>query len=244
MAQSCTLKNLPIAPRLGMRKLRIRVVAPLALCITAAHAPIARAESFDLDCRMLSDDGQPKLSLPAEHYQIDRKNGEWCREKCDKVEVIHHDANEILTLVDTTFYGDRKLIEYRFYDNQIVENFGEGKSHAYERKYICTKQLFGGLQPYLAAEVQPIGMLRLEPKDFFTDSKGKKQGGMVGFEIAVDPSGTLKNCAIAQSSGNRELDDYTCTMVMQRLRVKPARDRAGNPIDGIYRNRIHWAMWD
>ena len=55
-------------------------------------------------------------------------------------------------------------------------------------------------------------------------------GGRVEFRFIVGVTGRVTNCTITRSSGNAELDDTTCRVVMKRFRYRPSTNAAGYPI--------------
>ena len=65
--------------------------------------------------------------------------------------------------------------------------------------------------------------------------------GITSFRLTVDRAGTPSRCEIVVSSGFDMLDDAACERIMAKARFSPARDRAGQPVDGTYANRVRWA---
>ena len=66
--------------------------------------------------------------------------------------------------------------------------------------------------------------------------------GTTIFEVAVDPRGRPVGCTVDVSSGHAILDDRACAVALKRARFEPALDSKGNPIYGIYRTRVAWAI--
>ena len=66
------------------------------------------------------------------------------------------------------------------------------------------------------------------------------EGGLVVYEIAVDPTGKATQCRVVETSGHSALDETTCATVMERGEFKPARNEAGEAIKGVYRGRHFW----
>lgn len=62
----------------------------------------------------------------------------------------------------------------------------------------------------------------------------------VGFRIVVDPAGKPQDCHIDSSSGIKNLDSYTCKLVMRRARFQPATDELGRPMFGAYKSFLSW----
>jgi len=56
----------------------------------------------------------------------------------------------------------------------------------------------------------------------------------------VDPSGTLHGCEIETSKPDHALDAFTCSLVLKRARLKPARWIDGSPAVGVHRSTVIW----
>jgi hypothetical protein len=218
-----------------------RTSLALSWLLTISAVPTtAHAQSFDLECAPIEENGEPKFGAQTIHYQIDRSSGRWCDRKCEKIETVARDAGATVTLKDSLFYGDRMLIEYHDDTGLLVDSFALGTEFERILKHACTKDAFGNLTPYLAEPVRQKGSFPIKGADLFDAPKAKMPSGMVGFEVTADSEGVLRDCTITLSSGNASLDTRTCALVMERLRVLPARDRAGHPVEGKFRNRIRW----
>jgi TonB family protein len=70
----------------------------------------------------------------------------------------------------------------------------------------------------------------------------EEREGVAGFRLTIDANGLPTDCEITTSSGHADLDAATCTLVRERSRFTPARDRRGKPIVGTYSNRIIWQI--
>lgn len=95
-----------------------------------------------------------------------------------------------------------------------------------------------------------IGLLAgpAQAQDLFTSNDypalAQREGhqGTVTFRMLVDEQGKPAACDIVESSGWPELDARTCTIMMQRLRFKPATDKAGNPAKGSWTSKLRWVL--
>jgi periplasmic protein TonB len=58
--------------------------------------------------------------------------------------------------------------------------------------------------------------------------------GAVFTIVRVQPDGRPESCRIGRSSGDRAVDDWTCSLIMNRLRFNPARDGNGRPVADFY----------
>lgn len=54
--------------------------------------------------------------------------------------------------------------------------------------------------------------------------------GSVGVTIKVETSGSVSNCRIARSSGDRDADALMCSLTLRFVRFEPARDPNGRPV--------------
>ena len=66
--------------------------------------------------------------------------------------------------------------------------------------------------------------------------------GTVGFRIEVDSAGGAANCQIISTSGNSDLDQAACAIILQRARFRPALDHLGRPIPDSLTARIVWRL--
>lgn len=65
----------------------------------------------------------------------------------------------------------------------------------------------------------------------------------VGSALTVRPGGSVQSCAISPSSGNAQLDRFTCDLLMRNAQFKPARAADGTPIYGVFRIWTVWTNW-
>ena len=54
--------------------------------------------------------------------------------------------------------------------------------------------------------------------------------GSVGVTVMVMTDGSVSNCRVARSSGDRSVDGLMCALTLRYIRFEPARDRAGRPV--------------
>jgi protein TonB len=62
--------------------------------------------------------------------------------------------------------------------------------------------------------------------------------------MTVSRQGRVTRCRIARSSGHLLLDDRTCQIALTRLRLSPALDAAGTPIDAEVVMPVLWLLGD
>ena len=100
----------------------------------------------------------------------------------------------------------------------------------------------GAAEP--AQPPQPIG----SPANWFwtddypIEAQRREAEGMVQFRLEVSAAGMPTRCIVEQSSNDVDLDRATCTILMQRARFQPARDRRARAIASSYSSRIRWVL--
>lgn len=78
--------------------------------------------------------------------------------------------------------------------------------------------------------------------DYPLEALRMNEQGATGFAVQVNKLGLVSECRITSSSGSPRLDEATCRLVTQRGRFTPAKDRQGEPIAGVYANRVRWVL--
>jgi len=66
--------------------------------------------------------------------------------------------------------------------------------------------------------------------------------GTVYMRFVIAPDGRVRDCRVTRSSGRADFDEVTCRLIKQRLRYRPARDGAGNPIAYVMRGEQDWRI--
>ena len=69
-------------------------------------------------------------------------------------------------------------------------------------------------------------------------------GGRAVLDLMVLPDGRVGRCTIRQSSGLAAVDSALCAIVQPRMRLSPALDAAGTPIDANVVMPVVWALAD
>lgn len=82
--------------------------------------------------------------------------------------------------------------------------------------------------------------IRPRPDDYPLDAWRADEEGRVEYKLTVDPEGSPTSCNIVVSSGSAALDKASCAVVMERAKFDPARDEAGDPIEGVYEDAHYW----
>lgn len=86
------------------------------------------------------------------------------------------------------------------------------------------------------------GSLRglIKTSDYPPDLLRKGIGGIVGFRMRIDADGSVGECAVLESSGNKLLDQHTCSIIKQRARFTPAIRHDGTPMRSFTYGKISW----
>ena len=97
----------------------------------------------------------------------------------------------------------------------------------------------------LAAAADPPKKLMpiFSANDYPVEAQRKGQQGQVVADMLINPAGGVETCTVVLSSGYRELDDGTCSILYQRAQFIPAKDGAGNPMYSVVRTPpISWSL--
>jgi protein TonB len=81
---------------------------------------------------------------------------------------------------------------------------------------------------------------RIDRRDYPADAARANLGGQVTVHLEISPEGRVTRCTVARSSGIASLDSTTCSLIRQRFRYEPARDRAGNTVPDLVGWRQDW----
>ena len=67
-----------------------------------------------------------------------------------------------------------------------------------------------------------------------------QEEGVTRFQLIISSEGKIAQCQIVNSSGFKDLDGLTCTLMTERGQFRPALDQNGTPIWSIFRNQVVW----
>lgn len=116
---------------------------------------------------------------------------------------------------------------------------------AYEARYAnLPRDPFAAAKPVGPREPVPVNRLWISGSDYRSSMISAGVEGRVGFRLAVNTAGRADSCEIAESSGNAELDELTCTLVSRRARFRPAIDEGGNEVTGVFEGSVNWTIPD
>jgi len=79
----------------------------------------------------------------------------------------------------------------------------------------------------------------IRAKDYPRSSAGQRDGAYVIVHYTVTPEGRVRDCRVARSSGNGEVDRITCQLITERFRYRSAIDGNGNPVS----EKVGWKQW-
>jgi TonB family protein len=84
----------------------------------------------------------------------------------------------------------------------------------------------------------------INSKDYPAEAIRRNEQGAVAVLLKVDPTGSVSDCIVEESSKSAVLDDQTCRILRQRAKFTPARDAQGANVAGEWRGRIAWRLED
>jgi len=64
----------------------------------------------------------------------------------------------------------------------------------------------------------------------------------VGVRVTVDAEGKIQSCEIESTSGNPQLDSYTCAIIRKRAKPQPARWSDGTPTYAVIRTVVSYSV--
>lgn len=81
-----------------------------------------------------------------------------------------------------------------------------------------------------------------DARDYPTPPGGReaRRGTEVIVRVIVGTDGRARDCSVYRPSPDAEADAITCRLVEERLRFRPARDAAGNPVPAPFYWRQRW----
>jgi len=83
---------------------------------------------------------------------------------------------------------------------------------------------------------------KISKRDYPQDLFAAGIQGRVGVLYVVSPQGRVTDCEIEHSSGNLELDDVTCDLIIERFRFRPSLDAAGRPVESMVAENHTWVI--
>lgn len=78
-------------------------------------------------------------------------------------------------------------------------------------------------------------------RDYPRDALRAGASGTVRTRFTVGTDGRVSRCAVTGSSGNADLDEITCRLIVKRFRFRPARDSSGRAIADEAEGEQRWS---
>jgi len=70
----------------------------------------------------------------------------------------------------------------------------------------------------------------------------REEEGITRFRVTVGADGRVTSCDVTGSSGSKELDSTTCSLITRRGRFNPATDGEGHPTTGSWSSSVRWQI--
>ncbi|MEI9926514.1 MAG: energy transducer TonB [Sphingomonas sp.] len=67
--------------------------------------------------------------------------------------------------------------------------------------------------------------------------------GTVGLRFTVGVKGRVTDCTVTRSSGNADLDQTTCRLIVRRFRYEPSRDARGHAYADVVTGEHEWDLY-
>lgn len=127
--------------------------------------------------------------------------------------------------------------EQRWNDSVTVES--ANVSHV-----LANTVLIQAHPPLAAASPVPLHSLRalFSDDDYPAEAIRMRQEGQTRVRLTVSPQGRVTMCAVVGDSGSAYLDSSTCRILRARARFRPARDAAGNALEGSIAYTHVWTL--
>jgi protein TonB len=74
----------------------------------------------------------------------------------------------------------------------------------------------------------------LAERDYAKAGRAKRLGTAVIVALTVGTDGRVTACRVHQPSGDPDADAVTCRLAIERFRFRPALDRNGHPVEGLF----------
>ena len=93
---------------------------------------------------------------------------------------------------------------------------------------------------------RPDGRLSgvFKPEDYPEGELTRGIGGTVGVRLKVEPTGSVSECTVIESSGASALDKQTCNVAARRAHYVPAMGIDGKPVWAFTFERVTWMVMD
>jgi len=91
----------------------------------------------------------------------------------------------------------------------------------------------------------PLELIKghISDSDYPREAYKAGASGTVYLRFIVGANGRVTSCTVTRSSGNADLDNTTCRLIMERFRYRPTRDRSGKAIPDEVTGFHKWELW-
>jgi protein TonB len=84
---------------------------------------------------------------------------------------------------------------------------------------------------------------RISNRDYPQNLSDAGIGGRVTVLYLVETDGRVADCDVVGSSGNQQLDQWTCQLIRQRFRFRPSLNGRGRPVPALIRENHYWETY-
>ncbi|WP_343528331.1 energy transducer TonB [Sphingomonas sp.] len=78
------------------------------------------------------------------------------------------------------------------------------------------------------------------PSDYPAGPANMGMGGAVIIRLLIGADGSVRDCAVTKSGGDKAFQDATCHAATERAKFRPAIDAEGKPVTSVWLKRINW----
>jgi len=86
----------------------------------------------------------------------------------------------------------------------------------------------------------PLGWLSND--DYPSGALRNEIEGSAAYRLIVGTNGRVSACDVTRSTGNGQLDDATCRLIVRRARFEAASDESGAKVVGTYTGTVRWEI--
>jgi TonB family protein len=82
----------------------------------------------------------------------------------------------------------------------------------------------------------------LGPDDYPKSSIASEKEGELEVTLEVNEKGRPSNCTVTVPSGEPDLDNLTCALLMKRAQFVSAKDKLGRPVTSTFTQKVTWRI--
>lgn len=80
------------------------------------------------------------------------------------------------------------------------------------------------------------------PDSYPAEAMRLRQEGRVAMHLIISVTGNVKACTVTTSSGSPSLDADACDKALKKVHFTPAKDDAGQPVEGTYDLSVRYVL--